>query len=89
MKKRAPKYENDPIYMTEEEILKVNDVFSLGCIIGELFTSSPLFTSANLSSYQEGNFKPNLSSVLLLFLFILLLLLLFSYLNLSVIYFIF
>jgi phosphoinositide-3-kinase regulatory subunit 4 len=40
------------------------DIFSLGCVIAELFADgAPLFTFTTLMAYREGNFNPDLTKI--------------------------
>ena len=44
------------------EIVQWNmDIFSLGCVIAELFTESPTFTLSQLFRYRKGEYDPTLA----------------------------
>jgi hypothetical protein len=40
------------------ELLKANDIFSAGCIVAQLYLTSPLFTKSTLRAYKLHNVLP-------------------------------
>ncbi|KXT03263.1 hypothetical protein AC578_4753 [Pseudocercospora eumusae] len=45
-----------------EEVVQWNmDIFSLGCVLAELFTEAPTFTLSQLFRYRKGEYDPTLS----------------------------
>ena len=50
--------------MSIPEQLKANDIFSIGCIVKELFTGTPLFTTESILLFMNNQLKPDLKSVI-------------------------
>lgn len=54
----------DSIVADSKELTPQMDIFSLGCVIAELFQEgAPTFTLAELYKYKRGEFEPSLASV--------------------------
>lgn len=73
----AREYEQilSPCYLSPEELtgktldlegLKRSDLFKLGCVLFELFTSKVLFTLNSLSSYMSGEGRKRVMSGLMI-----------------------
>ncbi|KAF2861768.1 hypothetical protein K470DRAFT_214151 [Piedraia hortae CBS 480.64] len=46
----------------QDEVVQWNmDIFSLGCVLAELFTESPTFTLSQLFNYRKGEYDPTAS----------------------------
>ena len=46
---------------TDDNVQWNMDIFSLGCVIAELFTETPTFTLSQLFRYRKGEYDPTLS----------------------------
>ena len=55
--------EFDPIELTAAEELMAADLFSVGCIIGEIYSGQPLFNFQTIQNYRLNEFQPDLSSL--------------------------
>jgi len=53
----------DPFLLSEREQREAADIFSLGCIVAELFSGRPLFNVSSIADFAAGGPLPEISAV--------------------------